>query len=143
MLPKQEFVAFVKTASKVMLYSRFFHDLVCHVPGLYFSVNRHLDIGGDFEPHVMISPAVMVKNKPVLFQDFPDLLFILRHYLNMYLGKPFRLEVDFNVRVFEAQKVGNRVFHALHEGVKGTCLQGEARYVFTGREPDIGFVIPG
>jgi phage N-6-adenine-methyltransferase len=28
----------------------------------------------------MVSFAVMVKNKPVLSQDFPDFLFILRHY---------------------------------------------------------------
>jgi hypothetical protein len=73
-------VSFIlKTVSKVIVYPRFFHDLICHVPGLYLSVNRYLDIDGGFEPYVMIAPAVMVKNKPVLSQDFPDFLFILRH----------------------------------------------------------------
>jgi hypothetical protein len=133
----------MKTVSKVIIYLRFFHNLICHVTGLYFPVNRYLDIDGGFEPHIMIAPAMVVKNKSMPFQNFPDFLFILRHYLYMYLGKPFRFEVDFNIRVFEAQKVRNRIFHTLHKGVKGTRLQGETRYVFTGREPDIGFVIPG
>jgi hypothetical protein len=79
----------------------------------------------------MIAPAVVVKEKPVPCQDFTDFLFVLRHYLDMYLGKPFRPEADLDVRVLKAQEVGNRVFDALHEGVEGSGFQGEARYVFT------------
>jgi hypothetical protein len=51
--------------SKVIVYPGFFHNLVCHVPGLYFSVNGHFDIDGGFEPYIMIAPAVMVKSKSV------------------------------------------------------------------------------
>jgi hypothetical protein len=51
--------------SKVIIYPRLFHNLVRHVPGFYFPVNCHFDIGGDFEPYVMIASAMMVKNKPM------------------------------------------------------------------------------
>jgi hypothetical protein len=85
-----------------MINPGFFHDLVCHVPGLYFPVNRYLDVHGGLEPYVMIASAVVVKDKPVPFQDFPDFLFILRHHLDMHFGKPFRFEVDFNIRVLKA-----------------------------------------
>jgi hypothetical protein len=58
----------------------FFHNLVCHMPGFDFSVNGHFDIGGGFGPYIMIAPAVMMKSKSVLFQDFPDFLFISVNY---------------------------------------------------------------
>ncbi|MDR2738582.1 MAG: hypothetical protein LBB68_01945 [Treponema sp.] len=65
---------------EVIINPRFFHDLICHVPGLYFPINRYLDINGGFEPYIMITPAVMVKNKSMLLQDFSDFFFILCHY---------------------------------------------------------------
>jgi phenylalanine-4-hydroxylase len=51
---------------EVVINPGFFHDLICHVPGLYFPVNCYFDIGGGFAPYVMISPAVMMKNKSML-----------------------------------------------------------------------------
>jgi hypothetical protein len=73
-------VSFIlKTGSEVIVNPGFLHDLVRHVPGLYFPVNGHFDSGGGFGPYIMIALAVMVKSKSVPFQDFPDFLFILRH----------------------------------------------------------------
>jgi hypothetical protein len=60
-------VSFIlKTVSKVVVYPRLFHNLVRHIPGLYFSINRHLDIDFRLEPYVVIAPAVVVKNKTML-----------------------------------------------------------------------------
>jgi hypothetical protein len=41
-----------------------FHDLVCHVPGFYFTIYRKILIGNGTMPHIMIALAVPQPDPP-------------------------------------------------------------------------------
>jgi hypothetical protein len=52
-------VSFIlKTVSKVIINPGLLHNHVCHMPGLYFSIDRKIALGERAIPHIIILLAV-------------------------------------------------------------------------------------
>jgi hypothetical protein len=60
----------LKAASKVMINPGLFHDRICHVPGLYFTIYRKILISNGAIPHIMLTLAMPHKITAMFRQFF-------------------------------------------------------------------------